>query len=267
MKKSTIIALAVLAAILITVITCLACCKNRGEGFGDAILDEAVTFKPTQEISSLEIELSAADFKIVVGDELKVETNLRYFSIFDKDDVWVMSDQTKGPLNRTDAMNAKFTLYVPEGMVFDKVSIKAGAAKMTVATLSADSMTIELGAGDAHFEQLNASSKVDINGGAGQFTVLDGTLNDLTLDFGAGKLNLTAALTGESNLSFGAGEANITLIGSKDDYNVDITKGIGSITVDGRPVTDYGSGGGQNHVEIDGGVGKINLNFKDTASE
>ena len=56
----------------------------------------------------------------------------------------------------------------------------------------------------------------------------------------------------------------ISLIGSKDDYKVDIDKGIGNITVDGKTVTDFGSSGnGQNHIEINGGVGTINLNFKE----
>ena len=36
------------------------------------------------------------------------------------------------------------------------------------------------------------------------------------------------------------------------------------ITVDGKTVTDFGSSGnGQNHIEINGGVGTINLNFKE----
>ena len=267
MKKSTIIALSVLAGVLVTVIICLTCCKNWGNAFADPVLDEVRTKNPTQEVNSLEIELGAVDFKIVVGDELKVETNLRYFSIFYDDDVWVMSDHTRGPLRRDDIMNAKFILYVPEDMVFDEVSIKAGAAKMTVETLSANVVNIELGAGDAHFEQLNASSKIEINGGAGRLTVSDGMLNNLTLDFGAGELNLTTALRGVNDLSFGAGEANITLIGGKDDYTVDIEKGLGSITVDGSSVKDFSCGSGENRVDISGGVGAINLNFGDTAGE
>ena len=89
-------------------------------------------------------------------------------------------------------------------------------------------------------------------------------LNDLTLEMGMGELNLTAAVLGDSDLKFGVGESNVTLIGSKDDYKVDIEKGLGSITVDGNTVTDYGSSGnGQNHIEIEGGVGAINLKFQE----
>lgn len=160
--------------------------------------------------------------------------------------------------------NATLTLYVPNGKVFDDVDIETGAAKMTVDTLSASSVELKLGAGDVRFESLNASADVDIKGGAGQITIVSGTLNDLSLEMGMGELNLTAAVLGESDLKFGVGESNVTLIGSKDDYKVDIEKGLGNITVDGKTVTDFGSSGnGQNHIEIEGGVGAINLNFKE----
>ena len=81
---------------------------------------------------------------------------------------------------------------------------------------------------------------------------------------GMGELNLTATVLGESDLKFGVGESNVTLIGSKDDYKVDIEKGLGNITVDGKTVTDFGSSvNGQNHIEIEGGVGTINLKFQE----
>ena len=79
---------------------------------------------------------------------------------------------------------------------------------------------------------------------------------------GLGQLNLTSALTGDCNLDSGVGEMNVTLLGSKDDYELDIEKGIGNITVDGKNVTDFGSSGnGANEVDIHGGVGAINVCF------
>ena len=65
-------------------------------------------------------------------------------------------------------------------------------------------------------------------------------------------------------MKFGVGRSDVTLIGSKDDYQFDIEKDLVSITVDGKAVTDFGSSGnGQNHIEMEGGVGAINLNFKE----
>ena len=249
MKKFT--ALIVSVVLLI----CLVGCNKN-----DFVLDEAKTYEITSEIHSLDIRISAADFKIQHGDEISVESNLKYLSVSEKDGVLTIVDEEKN-YNDSDAM---LTLYVPNDMVFDEVDITTGAAKMTVGTLSANSLKLKLGAGDVQIESLNASSDADIEGGVGQITIASGTLNDLTLKMGMGELNLSAAVLGESDLKFGVGESNVTLIGSKDDYKVDIEKGLGSITVDGKTVTDYGSSGnGQNHIEIEGGVGTINLKFQE----
>ena len=253
MKKFT--ALIVSMVLLI----CLVGCNKN-----DVVLDEAKTYEITSEIHSLDIRISAADFKIQHGDEISVESNLKYLSVSEKDGVLTIVDEEKN-YNDSDAM---LTLYVPNDMVFDEVDITTGAAKMTVGTLSANSLKLKLGAGDVQIESLNASSDADIEGGVGQITIASGTLNDLTLKMGMGELNLSAAVLGESDLKFGVGESNVTLIGSKDDYKVDIEKGLGSITVDGKTVTDYGSSGnGQNYIEIEGGVGAINLKFKESEAK
>ena len=254
MKKFT--ALIVSVVLLI----CLVGCNKQ-----DVVLDETKTYEITSEIHSLDVQISAADFKIVSADEYSVESNLKYLSVSEKDGVLKIVDEAKSNSNYS---NAILTLYVPNGMVFDDVDIETGAAKMTVDALSASSVELKLGAGDVRFESLNASAEVDIKGGAGQITIASGTLNDLSLEMGMGELNLTAAVLGESDLKFGVGESNVTLIGSKDDYKVDIEKGLGSITVDGKTVTDYGSSGnGQNLIEIEGGVGAVNLKYQDESAE
>ena len=242
--------------ILAILLVCLVGCSKQ-----DAVLDEIKTYEMTSEIHSLDIQINAADFKIVSADEFSVESNLKYLSVFEKDGVLKIVDEAKSNSNYSDAI---LTLYVPNGAVFNDVDIETGAAKMTVDTLSASSVELKLGAGDVRFESLNASSEVDIEGGAGQITIINGTLNDLSLEMGMGELNLTAAVFGNSDLKFGVGESNVTLIGSKDDYKVDIEKAIGNITVDGKTVTDFGSGGNaQNHIEIEGGIGTINLKFQE----
>ena len=242
--------------ISVMLLVCLVGCSKQ-----DVVLDETKTYEITYEIHSLDIQISAADFKIVSADEFSVESNLKYLSVSEKNGVLKIADEANSNSNYSDAI---LTLYVPGGMVFDDVDIETGAAKMTVDTLSASSIELKLGAGDVRFDSLNASTKVDIKGGAGQITIASGTLNDLSLEMGMGELNLTAAVLGDGDLKFGVGESNVTLVGSKDDYKVDIEKGLGNITVDGKTVTDFGSSGnGQNHIELEGGVGTINLKFQE----
>ena len=81
---------------------------------------------------------------------------------------------------------------------------------------------------------------------------------------GVGQLNLTAALTGNCSLDSGVGEMNVTLLGNKEDYKLDLEKGIGNISVDGDNISGNGNiGNGTNEVEIHGGIGAINVKFKD----
>ncbi len=244
------------SSIGIFLLLALASCANE-----NVVLDDSQIYEITSDIHSLDIQINAADFKIELGDEFSVESNLKYLSVSEKDDVLTITDEAKSNSNYS---NAILTLYVPNGIVFDDVYITSGAAKLTVDTLSANSLELKLGAGDVRFESLNASSNADIKGGAGQITIASGTLNDLTLEMGMGELDLSVALLGNSDLKLGVGESNLTLIGSKDDYKVDIKKGLGSIFVDGKNVSDYdSSGNGQSHIHIEGGIGAAHIVFRE----
>ena len=232
--------------------------------WGD-VIGETKTYTVSSEISDLNIQINAADFYIKEGNGFSVESNLKNLEVDEKNGCLTLKDLTKIKLNGSNAYeNAVLTIYVPAGMAFDNVNIKTGAGRFTVDSLSAATIGFELGAGDVTISKLIAEKSANIEGGAGRITISNGAIKDLALKMGMGQLNLTAALTGDSELELGVGESNITLLGSKDDYELDIEKGIGNITVDGKNVTDFGSSGnGANEVDIHGGVGAINVRFED----
>ena len=246
---------------IVAVFVCLVLLASASCTYENVVLSDSKTYEITSAIHSLDIQINAADFKIEHGEKFSVESNLKYLSVSEKDGVLTIIDEAKSNSNYS---NAVLTLYVPNGILFDDVDITTGAAKLTVDALSTNSLELKLGAGDVRFESLHASLAADIKGGAGQITIASGTLNDLTLAMGVGELNFSGALLGNSDLKLGVGESNLTLIGSKDDYKVDIKKGLGSISVDGKNVSDYGSSGnGQSHIHIEGGVGAINIAFRE----
>ena len=246
---------------VVTVLVFLLLLALASCGSEHAVLGDSQTYEISSDIHSLDIQINAADFKIEHGDEFSVESNLKYLSVSEKDGVLTIIDEAKSNSNYS---NAVLTLYVPNGIVFDDVDITTGAAKLTADALSTSSLELKLGAGDVRFERLHASSAAVIKGGAGQITVASGTLHDLTLEMGVGELDLSVALLGNSDLKFGVGESNLTLYGSKDDYKVAIEKGLGSISVDGKDVSDLdGSGNGQNRINIEGGVGTVNIAFRE----
>ena len=230
--------------------------------WGD-VIGETKTYTVSSEISDLNIQINAADFYIKEGNSFSVESNLKNLEVDEKNGCLTLKDLTKIKLNGSNAYeNAVLTIWVPVGTVFDNVNIKTGAGRFTVDSLSAATIGFELGAGDVTISKLIAEKSANIEGGAGRITISDGAIKNLDLEMGLGQLNLTSALTGDCNLDSGIGEMNVTLLGSKDDYELDIEKGIGNITVDGKNVTDFGSSGnGANEVDIHGGVGAINVRF------
>jgi len=227
------------------------------------VIGETKNYTVSSEISDLNIQINAADFYIKEGNSFSVESNLKNLEVDEKNGCLTLKDLTKIKLNGSNAYeNAVLTIYVPVGTVFDNVNIKTGAGRFTVDSLSAATIGFELGAGDVTISKLIAEKSANIEGGAGRITISDGAIKNLDLEMGLGQLNLTSALTGDCNLDSGVGEMNVTLLGSKDDYELDIEKGIGNITVDGKNVTDFGSSGnGANEVDIHGGVGAINVRF------
>lgn len=227
---------------------------------GDAVNKDVKTYTVSADISSLEIKINAANFVIKQGKNFSVESNLKYLTVEDK--VGVLTVKETKEFNSIYS-GAKLTLYIPANTNFDKVVINTGAGRVNVDYLSADTVELELGAGEVKINTLIAHNNAYINGGAGQVSVLGGALNNLDLDMGIGQLNLTSEITGNSKFDLGIGESNIDIIGRKDDYRFNLEKGIGDIRLDGEKISEVrGLGQGENVIDVSGGIGTINLKFK-----
>ena len=230
---------------------------------GNAVADEIETYAVSSDISSLKVEINAADFTIKQGESFSVESNLKHLTVEDKNGVLTIEERKS--FSGSNYSGAVLTLYIPADTVFEKADVTTGAGRLTVERLSADTVNFEFGAGEVKINTLVANLDADINGGAGKITISGGALHNLDLDMGVGQLNLTSALTGDSEFDLGVGESNITVIGNKDDYKLDIEKGVGNVTVDGTSVSDIkGQGNGNNRIEVSGGIGAINLKFKES---
>lgn len=229
---------------------------------GDTLTEDVKIYAVSSDISNLEVRINAADFIIKQGESFSVESNLKHLTVEDKNGVLTIKETKKFSSTYTGAI---LTLYIPENTVFEKANVTTGAGRLTADYLSAATMDFELGAGEVMFDTLVATSSVDIDGGAGKITISGGALHNLDIDMGIGQLDLTSALTGECDFDLGVGESNITVIGNKEDYKLDLEKGLGNITVDGTGVSNIkGQGNGNNRIEVSGGIGAINLKFKES---
>lgn len=213
------------------------------------------------DISVLDIDISAANLMIKTGEALKVETNNKYINykldgnkltIKEKKHNWFFKK------NKSDLV-----VYIPENFMFDGVSIDTGAGKIEVEEINTRILDIDFGAGKANINNLVVESRAEIDGGAGEISILNGSINNLDLDVGVGKFTLNSKLTGSTKIDAGVGELNMNILGSIEDYEIRVDKGIGSAKLNNQDMKNeriYGTG--INSIDIDGGVGSINITTK-----
>lgn len=226
---------------------------------------EMKTYEVGGEIRALDIDIGAAAFTIKSGDTFRVESNL---TVQERSGRLIISEKTqfggKIHFGVTYTGETVLNLYVPAGTVFETADITTGAGLVSIDELSAETLKLELGAGKVDIQNLTATRRAEIDGGAGELNILGGTLTDLDLDLGVGELNFSAGLSGECDFDCGVGAANITLPGSEDDYTIQIDKGLGDAFIGNDQVVNgkkYGSGPVE--LDVDGGVGRISISFHD----
>lgn len=231
-----------------------------GLGSGSSAVGEDRTYEVEGEVLSLEVEIGAADFRIEKGEEFFVESNLKRLTFRQIGDKLVLRESSFGNKKYN---GAYLTIYIPDGTVFDEIDITTGAGKFAAETLLAEKVSLELGAGEVNIGELIATREAKIEGGAGAITIDGGSLKNPSFEMGVGEFRLITAIIGEGKFDLGIGEANMTLIGGRENYTVEINKGIGDISFDGDSIPGGKTiGNGQNHIEINGGIGAIKVEFE-----
>ena len=227
---------------------------------------EIQTHSVSGEIENLKIEVSAAALEIVSGSSFSVESNHKYLTV--KEDNGSLNISEEKIFGGVSSDGVTVLLTVPEEFVFEDAQISTGAGKVSIDTLCANTLELDLGAGSADIGCLNVSSAARISGGTGKLAIQSGQIHDLSMDLGVGKLELTGKLTGNCTMDYGIGDAELNLLGKKEDYKIEIDKGVGSATLDGMAMADDSVyGGGENRIDIDGGVGSVRINFKEASDK
>lgn len=225
------------------------------------ILEELKELGIENDAKVLDIDIKGTNIVIKTGDVFKVETSNKYIkckqdkdmiSITEREHNWFSSNKNKSTL----------IVYVPEDMILDGTSINSGAGKVEIETLSTKVLNLDLGAGKVSINHLNVLNNTEIDGGAGELVINNSNLNNLDLDMGIGKFTLTGKLSGTTEIDHGVGAMELKLLGNKDDYQIHLDKGLGSVTVDGNKIKDDETiGNGINKMNIEGGIGSIDIDF------
>ena len=219
-----------------------------------------VNFK-TDDISSLDINLLFTNLIIKQGNNLHVETNNEKVHFDEENNSLKIKEDSRSWLSQNN--KGDLILYLPENSQFKTVKIQAGAGKIQIENLVTDFLSLELGAGETSIQRLDVAENCKIESGAGKVSLLDGRIKNLDLDLGVGKFELTSSLLGSNKINAGIGSLELNLLGNKKDYLIKADKGIGTIHVDEAVVSDDSTiGTGENTIKIDGGIGNIDVSFR-----
>lgn len=207
----------------------------------DTVADGTKFYAVPKEINSISIEISAANLTIQKGNALSVESNIKKLDVSEKNGTLKIREKQLFGFYRS---NAVLTVTVPEDIFIENLSIETGAGNITL-------------------EDLNITREASVESGIAKISVNGGTYNNLNVDSGIGGFVFNGLVTGECEISSGIGESDITILGKKSDYSLNIEKGIGSITVDGEKISELKTNDGKaGSIEIDGGIGTIDLKFE-----
>lgn len=244
--------------------------NNINEGDNPIIIeeDQASSFKDIENINikhgagSLVIKSGEND-EIMVYNEGDNKNNYRIKTIGKTLDIRHTSDfgNFLGP-SWDGTKNFSLIIILPKDIKLNEVDIDAGAGILSLQDFVTEEFDLNGGAGSMSIKNVEAS-KVDIKGGAGELIFQDVIFNDSSIRSGVGLLDFHGQLLGKNDISGGVGELNIDIQGSKDDYDIEVDKGLGSLRVDGKKSSNLNlkHENSKHSLDIDGGVGTINIQF------
>lgn len=206
------------------------------------------TYTSDHEVTSISVDSSIADIKLVQGDKFSIKTksistedidfnddngNIHFDS--SDDDNWNFS------LGFNDNEQRTITITVPE--TCKKIEISGNVGDIKVENIKSDILDLDMDTGNIKVEKT--------------------TFKDGNIEINVGDFKMDGSFTNSLETKIDIGDIRLTLTGSVDDYRYDLNSDIGDVRVNEE---SYGSTNKNNHetpsLNARINVGDIRVNFK-----
>ncbi|WP_373484333.1 DUF4097 family beta strand repeat-containing protein [Acetobacterium sp.] len=222
----------------------------------------------TGALESVFINFNAGNITLQTGDAFRVEGSNVPKSLVATLDNGKLVIEDKGNTNIIPNLIGKnhmpdLLVTIPRDTRLKKLELEIGAGRGELSELITDELTIKQGAGEIVADQLQANSG-KLSGGAGAVHFTDAQLNDFEIDGGVGVIDIQGLVTGDLEINCGVGQTSLDIDASVDNYFITADQGLGPITINDRNISETGTGSksAPHRIDIDGGVGPVNLTFK-----
>lgn len=168
-----------------------------------------------------------------------------------------------GGFSHTDDVN--ITIGIPKGKAFEEVKIATTAGIIdSTHDFMADKIELDVDAGELVAECLEAKEKFTIDVGAGRLEVSDIKADKLDIDCGIGEVEVAGSVSGKAKADCGVGRIAMELAGNEEDYDYEISCGLGSVKINGKEYSSLSTdkeidNNAGSKIELDCGVGEIDV--------
>lgn len=138
-------------------------------------------------------------------------------------------------------------IYLPENVKLSSAAFEFGACDVEVSGLAIDHMDLVMGAVDCEMEKMN--------------------LNSLHVEVGAGAFDYSGTISGDVDIECGAGEVDLSLSGKENEFNYDLSVGLGEVEIGEREYGGFAvdktiNNQADKNMVIECGAGSVSVDFR-----
>ncbi len=260
-----------------------------------------------QNVKSLDFHIFAGKLFIREGDKFSLDVNengARRISSEVKNGIWTLKENSSKDKDSAGGNNisifgininldgsgsndyTEVYVTIPKDFKADNISLTVGAGAIKSDSLSANTGSIQVGAGSCSIDELNIKesssyqveagmleidnctiNNADMSCAAGRIEIKDGAIHSGDINCTAGSIDIGGTITGDSRVSTSVGKIDLDLQGKEEDYNYTIDCNVGSLTINGtkyngvnKHITQQNSA--PNNMSLSCEVGSITMNIE-----
>jgi hypothetical protein len=224
-------------------------------------------FSLGNNIRELELEVGACSFTTEPSQDNDFHLEARYAgklqSYVEDGTLYIRSTAS---VKKWDELNGcQIILYVPDGTYFDDAEIEVGAGRLEFDSLYAGKVSLSVGAGRIRLDDLQ-TGELEVSVGLGQVDIQRAVMGKLDAEIGMGEFVAAGTLNGDADVECSMGNVSLTLEGSMRDFNYELSKAMGNVTLgsssgSGFSSEKYMDNGADKTIDVDCAVGNVSVQF------
>lgn len=252
---------------------------GQGASFKKSI--ETYSFSESYDgIESIDFDIGFGNVDIIMGDTFSIDARRILqdgLKSYVKDGTWYIREDYDHNIfgfrfsiqrlfSWQDNLTPKITITLPYDFKAKDFTLSIGAGDVEVEEVEAITGDFSVDAGRLRINKLSLEEESNYHIGTGEMVLEKVTASNAVVDCGVGYIEIEGTLTGYNEFTCGVGKIYLKLYGDKDDYDYEISAGIGSIVIDGRNYHNIDrqaiNNSADNSLTMDCGIGNITVDFR-----